>query len=1669
MSISKLLLRLAVAGLSACAVTTLNSQTLTWDASTASGGVQNGAGTWNTSGTNWWDGAANTSWVNGAAAVAQFGTPGSVSGSAISVAEDIQLAELRFLALGTGTPSSGHQYTLNGNTAGRVLDFGLNGLIQMEDYSSGGSQFVSLGANLSLKGENLRIQKLGAGTVFQFISLSMAANPDLTGTFTLGGSIYASINNPNTLQAVSRIVVEAGGSAALSSAGSNYTQPFSLAGFGNSLLATSTSYGAIRFGSSNLTVSGGILLTADAGVQTNASGANGLSGMVISGAITDNGEGHAFHRFALGRGNGTLSLTAANTYGGETVLGRAITGYSGGITILDFAAAGAPQDDILYNGLATPGGLTFLGGNSPSVLRLAGADAQTHSQRLGDVTAGGTHGVLELLPGAGGTMNVSLGAFTRTDNRATLAVLGPATGTVTSTHAEGFVGPWISYTAADGARSWARVTGGVLGAGFSGDTLFATGDDLNDDPYHSEAHVTVTSASAGPLLQSGGTTLLGTVSMNDTSVSRALPVGGGQTLKLGPLGGVQIVNGARNFTLGAQGVTSTLTAGGVTANTPGQLFLSNHSADSVLTVHSNIANNGNSSGAVTLLVNGAPGSRVVLTGTNTHSGGTVVSSGILEVRSDGALGSSGTVTVVDGATLALGGGRNITRALAAVAGFGDGGLGGIRSLDGENLIAAQVTQVAPTFFTAEAGSTLTLQRPNATDNMITSGYVPTFGGAGTVIVNSRIATSSSGPTKTGTGLLVLGGDNTFTGTFTISQGVVRVAHVNALGTTAGVTSISNGAALELGGGLTLSAEPVTLSSQGVGNRGGIRNVDGDNTLTGQITLNATTMRIHSDSGLLTLGGATGNATLHSSSSSRTLIFGGAGDIQVVRPMARTSAGNSTVTKEGNGTVTFASTVNNTVTNVNGGIMRLDFSAAGSPATNILNNAAPGALTLAGGTLALRGGPGAANSQTVGNLTVTNYSNLVFEQNSATTLDFTFGSLTRSWMGVLGITPATTGGISTTGGDDNAAITRDGRVYAFLRDPVNGDEWAATNTAVDGVRQIVPLSSIGGYTLSDATSLAGHADIAPGVTTTTLDAETTVSSLRFAQPQATQITQSGSQILNTGGILVSSTVGANPTTISTLSIRPTASVDNNPDFVIVQNNVLAPLIFESRIINRTESGRTTVSVVKTGPGTLVLKGANTFTGNFRVSDGVVHLASGSMSGSIEILLGYGSGNGKVILGDTAAYNTTIDYILVSGTGTDNRIVGGADAVSTLTLSSSTSTSLSSFANGFLGGPGTNEDNLALAFNRPLAVLELGPANTYDGKTTLRQGTVTVMKLADAGEASSFGKGSLDSVIEMGSVTSGATALMTLRHVGMDDSATDRVIALANSTAATTEVTAVIESAGAGEVSFTSPFISTGTNVTATRKLVLTGANTGANAMAGIGDNGGAPTILEKTGAGAWAITQGSTHSGGTFINEGTLRITNTSGSATGSGPVTVAVDATLAGTGAIIAGDGQDVTVAGTLSVGLEDMAAAVMRISTGTGGALAIDAGGRLVFDLVSGAGMGDNTGTPASADLLMVAGTITLAPGATLVVSNATDMMDWAEGDTWRIFDWTTLGGSEVTGAFTEYVLPSLPDGYGWDVGSLYTQGTLMVVVPEPGRMGFLGLFLTLWVLRRKRGRSEE
>jgi fibronectin-binding autotransporter adhesin len=234
-------------------------------------------------------------------------------------------------------------------------------------------------------------------------------------------------------------------------------------------------------------------------------------------------------------------------------------------------------------------------------------------------------------------------------------------------------------------------------------------------------------------------------------------------------------------------------------------------------------------------------------------------------------------------------------------------------------------------------------------------------------------------------------------------------------------------------------------------------------------------------------------------------------------------------------------------------------------------------------------------------------------------------------------------------------------------------------------------------------------------------------------------------------------------------------------------------------------------------------------------------------------------------------------------------------------------------------------------------------------------------------------------------------------------------------------------------------------------------------------------LTKNGTGTLRITAANTYSGTTTVNTGTLLVLNTSGSATGSGVLTVAAAATLGGNGIIAPAANNNITINGRLQIGsADDTSAEKLTLSTtGTG---LVTVNGVVAFDLFGGQNTGVLNAQTGNNDQLVVKGAngFTIGAGATLHVTTSLPIDEsWAPGTEWQLFDWSGLSGN-VNGSFSNLSTASpfnyinLPDlssiGMMWDVSKLYTHGTIMVVVPEPGRMLLVFLGLAGLCLRRRR-----
>ncbi|MCW0219916.1 MAG: autotransporter-associated beta strand repeat-containing protein [Prosthecobacter sp.] len=952
-------------------------------------------------------------------------------------------------------------------------------------------------------------------------------------------------------------------------------------------------------------------------------------------------------------------------------------------------------------------------------------------------------------------------------------------------------------------------------------------------------------------------------------------------------------------------------------------------------------------------------------------------------------------------------------------------------------------------------------------------------------INSDIVNNGSGVISlvlNGTGRTILTGANTLTGMISVHSGVLEIQSDLALGEAgSNITRVLAGASLNLSGDITTS-ESIRASGQGVALDGAIRNLSGTNTINSLLRVQSAT-RIASDSGTLILTGITAQI------SGTALTFSGNGDIDVKGNITATSG---ILNKEGFGTLTLNGTSTATgATALKNGTMHLNFAADTAPATNILyTGGAGGALSMSNSSmLRLTGKSGATNSQSFTTLTFSNAGNyrISADQNGADSLSLSFTTITRPASTVVRFDLPTTGTIKTTAGANNAILTGTGGVaYATI----GLNDWAATTTAVSSVRNIVGLSSISGYTNSTASTLSGNADIAAGVTLTTLAANTAITSLRFNQPQDTTITQDAAgRILTTGGILVTPAVGAHDVVISASTLRAPASA---ADLVIIQNNTEGVLKLVGKISNNAGAG--TAALTKAGPGTLVIEAPSgyvsgeNYTGATRILDGTLQLTSGTgasitypLSYSTTFTLGSGQDSGKLTLGSGSVPIIQYGGLRTDGIGTNNALVGGSTAFSTfLTYVSGTF----DFRNGFIGGSGTNENNLNLTIS--IGTTQLGPANTFSGKANIARSIVEVTTLADVGLPSSLGTGIANSaaaIIDMTTQTTAALdvdATSTLRYIGSTDSVTNRPISLKNTDVIRDikTITADIENTGTGTIKFTSPFISEGSN-TAPRTLRLGGTNTGANEIVSMGDTIGYPSspgvVLEKFGTGTWLLTGNSLYSGGTIVSEGTLLAHNVdrAGSATGLGYVSVQYGATFGGIGRVAPAANEFIIISGgTLSIGdstLETLAAGTLELATSGSGMLILDSGTIVTLDIFSrpvyvSTGLEAGVATLQTADMLVVSGYAYLGTDSILRVGNPNQVTDFQAGDQWQLFDWSGLTDTGI-GTFAQTELPDLSPGLAWDLSELYTSGTLSVsLVPEPSRAALLMVFGIAFVGRRRR-----
>ncbi len=578
-------------------------------------------------------------------------------------------------------------------------------------------------------------------------------------------------------------------------------------------------------------------------------------------------------------GTGTLVLTAANTYSGTTVLN------GGTLQIGNNGAAGSISGDV-----ANAAALTF---RRSDVYTYAGVVSGT-----GAVTQNGGTLILTGANSYTGTTTITAGTLQLGNGGATGELAG---GNIVN-----------SGTLAFDRTGTLDLTGVISGSG------------------------TLTKSGPGTLVLSGANTYAGPTTVNAGRLGLASNTALGNSTALLTLNNgseIRAVNAPRSVA-NPLALSGSITIGRFTdftgnATFGGAVTLVSNNPDGPADGDSVFSGNFSSPGGNALFINAAgfgPGTgAIVLTGTNSHAGTTVLTGARLGINSDAALGAAGLQLNLNGGRLRLVGLVVSSRLLSHQS------ASEIDTNSYTGIFGSLGGTTATTLTKAGAGTLEFTSGSSSISVAIQAGELRL--GPGTF---NGLLSGGGSFTKTGTGQLILPSANTYTGQTTVSGGVLQLTNTSA----STAFSVATGAALEFNVGSGLRDLPTaTFSGAGTLTKTGAGDLRwGAGAAT--FALGAGSL-IDVQAGTF-FGGASGNENWTANASSLS-VAGGAtfnGAEANVRVDALNGAGTIRTGASSGGYSTFTAGVGN---------------GGGTFSGVIANDTAPGRLTKEGtGTLVLTG-------------------------------------------------------------------------------------------------------------------------------------------------------------------------------------------------------------------------------------------------------------------------------------------------------------------------------------------------------------------------------------------------------------------------------------------------------------------------------------------------------------------------------------------------------------------------------------------------------------------------------------------------------------------------------------------------------------------------------------------
>ncbi len=1073
-------------------------------------------------------------------------------------------------------------------------------------------------------------------------------------------------------------------------------------------------------------------------------------------------------------GAGTLNLTATNNdYAGVTTVAAGVLNISNG-TALGTTAGGTTVNNTarleLQGGITVTGetiNITGQGSNSMGSLQnLSGSNTWAGNVVLGnngsnDTRIGAAAGTLTI----SGTISeaVSGVALNIRNDVAAGGVVLSGVGTYTG-NTNVIVG---TLTLSGGSNR--LPTGTTLVIGNGGDVNSAKFD-LNGQNQEvaglgtlgTTMTRTITSTAAATLTVNNNTAS----SFNSTNASIggaiSLVKEGTGTLTLGAngyTGNTTINNGTLSIsTSNGTGVGANIIFGGGTLQTTATLSTSKNvtlSGAGTFDVTTGTATfSGNVTGSGPL--NKESAGTLVLSGTNSYSGATNVNGGVLNLQSNTALGNTtGATTVANGARLELQG-VTVTGETLTINGTGGNTFGALQAASGTNVWAGTVNLGTNTpTVGANAGS------------LNIGGTIQNGAGSTVNVVNN-------------TGTTIFSGNNTYTGLTTVSAGVLRVSNANGLGTSAAGTTVTSGARVELAGGTTVANEAITINGGGSNNFGALQSQSGTNTWNGTVTLGDAAARLGAQaSQTLIVGGVIQNGggstlTISGENGTGTVVIAGtsntySGITGIVRGVLKLGANNAlpttttldvdTVNANEDSTFDlggFSQTVANlqrtddttgggtnlgksiiTNSGVSAGTLTINNSVTNTYNGNFVSTGGAGALNISKtntGTLNL----GGDDSSFAGTFTINSASSVFFTSGTADSASANWvlnasGAVLASNIGVgntldLGSLAGVAGSTLRSGGSGPGTNTYS--IGALGTDTT----FAGNITDGPGNFTAITKTGTGKLTLTGNNTYTGVTTVSNGTlniqSATALGNTTGVTNVggngRLELEHATGITVAG-EVLNTP--LLVNVSGNNSWTGNIQAINGNVITFTSNAGTLTVNNVNATspdAQAHTFTMNGAGDGEITgvlsgaLSVNKSGAGTWILSGTNTYAATTVISAGTLQVGNGGATGTL------GNGTGAVTNNSALVFNRNNAYTVTN-------VINGSG---TVTQNGSGSVTLNQ-ANGYTGQTFVNSGELVVANNSALGTAAGGTAVANGARVVLANGiTVASEAITIDGDGGNF---------------------------------------------------------------------------------------------------------------------------------------------------------------------------------------------------------------------------------------------------------------------------------------------------------------------------------------------